>query len=85
MSLGNGGGKYEDECKTARESTGGVVMLIVLGGKKGHGHEFQMRVRGKHEVPPILATLAPYLRLIADELDESRERVERELLSGDWQ
>lgn len=74
------GGKYDHECMMALGMTGAkAVMLIVLGGLKGSGHEFQMRIQHKSESVDLLETIAKHLREIADTLDEDRTRIQAEL------
>lgn len=61
MALGPG--KYDDECTQIREQTGAeVVLVVVLGGAKGHG--FSMQSRGR---PPI--DVAELLRNVAKEIE----------------
>ena len=61
--MAEGPGKYDDACTAAREITGGNVILIVIGGKKGAGFS----VQGEDAstillLPDILEQLSKQLR-----------------------
>jgi hypothetical protein len=60
MALGPG--KYDDECTTARERTGGQVILIVLGGERGSGFACQCTEEMLHKLPDMLESIAAQIR-----------------------
>ncbi len=67
--MAQGPGKYDDLTTYVREKSGAeAVVVIVLGGKKGHG--FSVQACGQGAAAEIHATLSARLRAIADEIDK---------------
>jgi hypothetical protein len=68
----NGPGKYDDVCTQAREATEATeaasVVLIVFGGKHGHGFSVQSSTADLLLLPQIL-------RSIADQIDNDMGHV----------
>lgn len=62
-----GPGKYDDVCTKVRrltgvDKTGGAVVLIVLGGKHGHGFSMQSDLETLKLLPDMLETMAKQIR-----------------------
>ncbi len=62
MTLGRGG-RYEDACTVARESTKARgVVLIVFDGEHGNGFSVQVDAERLLALPEILETIAAQIR-----------------------
>ena len=58
-----GAGKYDAECTQVRESAGAAgAIVIVIGGKHGHGFSAQADYPTMAKLPELLETLARQIR-----------------------
>jgi len=56
-------GKYDDACTQARLATGALgTVLLVLGGRKGHGFSVQAPPEVLSALPGMLETVAAEIR-----------------------
>lgn len=67
----NGPGKYNAEAGAVRQSVGGEVLLIVIGGSKGTGFEVAASVETLAKLPEILRRVAADIESLAMEGAES--------------
>jgi hypothetical protein len=68
--MASGPGKYDGECTAARLATKGkAVMLIVLDGHSGHGHETQLVAATRWEARETLEALREHLRVVIAQLE----------------
>jgi hypothetical protein len=77
--MASGAGKYDEACTAARLATGGrLVMLIVVGGKEGHGHEMQIAAQGptpRLDAIALVDFLRTYLKHLDGALTEDIKRL----------
>lgn len=77
--MADGPGKYNDECTALMRATRArAVVVVVVGGYKGNGHEAQF-VKMKDEPPELVAevmrTLAATFREVAELYEQDAARV----------
>ena len=81
-----GGGKYDDLCTAAREKAAAeAVVLIVVGGKKGHGFSVQQHATAAADGTTPLSVqankmmeLVKLLRSCADQIEMDAKRMRRQ-------
>lgn len=72
-----GPGKYDFEATMLRAKTkADGVMLIVLGGRKGHGASVQIRLRGAEDRVECVKQLVTILRELADKFEEDAASIQ---------
>jgi len=58
-----GPGKYDDLCTAVREETNAAgVIVIVIGGTRGHGFSCQADLDTTRQLPDLLESLARQIR-----------------------
>lgn len=58
----HGPGKYDDLAQLVHEATGGNVVLIVMGGYKGHGIAMKADAQAMQIMPKLLRNMADALQ-----------------------
>lgn len=69
LDSAKGGGKYDEVCmKAFKETESQGVLLIVIGGKEGHGFSAVMTREINDAIPGLL-------RKMADDIESDRRKV----------
>jgi hypothetical protein len=75
-----GSGKYDDLCTAAREaSDANAVVLVIIGGKLGHGFAVQLATDSPHDPSEAIEGargMARAMREVADQMEADARTLE---------